>query len=65
MDAGIKIGINVGFGELNKAGIKATRTVAGSNYVESGANKVSKSIIQGTKMSGGKITEKTIEEIKK
>jgi len=56
----VKVGINVGFGQLNKAGINATRTVAGEQYVKSGANNVSEAIIQGTTTTGAKATEKII-----
>jgi hypothetical protein len=61
-NAGVKVGVNVGFGQLNKAGINATRTVAGEKFVNSGANKVSESIIQGATMTGAKATEKIIKD---
>lgn len=40
--------VSVGFGELGKAGVKATQKAAGEEFVKSGANKVSESIIEGT-----------------
>lgn len=61
-NAGVKVGVNVGFGVLGDVGKNATRTVAGEKFVQSGANKVSESIIQGTTMTGSKVTEQIIKD---
>jgi len=56
---------NFGLGKLGDVGVSATKAVAGKEAVKAGANKVSESIIQGTTMTGGKMTEFLIEENKK
>jgi RHS repeat-associated protein len=56
ISSGVKIGLSIGFGALGKAGVNATKTVAGHEAVEAGANKVSEGIIQATTMA----TEKTL-----
>ena len=61
----VKVGISVGFGEMGKAGVKATRTVAGKAAVDAGANIVSESIVQGTTAVGGKVADKMPQEIMK
>lgn len=63
--AALKVGLNVGFGKITDAGVTATRAVAGEAAVEAGKNVVSESIIQGTTMTAGKITETIIDESKK
>jgi len=63
--AAVKFGLNYSFGKLGDIGVSATRAVAGREAVAAGANKVSESIIQGTTMTGGKMTEYIIEENKK
>lgn len=65
IENGVKIGIDVGFGVLGNAGIKATQTVAGKEYFESGANVVSETIIQGVTTVGSKVAEKVSDEILK
>lgn len=62
---GIKVGLNYGFGALGEAGVKATKTVAGTAAVSSGANIVSESIIQGTTVVGGKVAEKLSQDLMK
>lgn len=64
-DTAVKVGLNVAFGELGKAGVKGTQTVAGEQAVKAGENIVSESIIQGTAMGGNKAAEKIVEEIRK
>jgi len=59
----VKVGLSVGFGELGKAGIKATRGVAGEVAVKAGANIVSESIIQGTTTLGNKVADKMAQEM--
>jgi RHS repeat-associated protein len=61
-DAAVKVGINYAFGKIGDAGVGSTRTVAGKEFVESGANKVSESIIQGTTMAGEKVADKIIKD---
>lgn len=63
-DAAIKVGINFAFGKVGDAGVSATRSVAGNEFVKSGANKVSESIIQGTTMAAEKTASKIIDERK-
>ena len=64
-DAGVKIGSNIAFGRLGDAGVAAARKVAGKESVESGANQVSESIIDGTTRVWEKITEFIMGEKKK
>jgi len=64
-NAAVKFGLSYGFGKLGDVGVSATRAVAGREAVAAGANKVSESIIQGTTMTGSKMTEYIIEENKK
>lgn len=65
IDNGIKVGLSAGFGELGKAGVKGTQTVAGEAAVKAGENMVSESIIKATTMAGQKATEKIIEDKRK
>ena len=65
IDNGVKVGLSIGFGELGKAGVKGTQTVAGEAAVKAGKNMVSESIIQATTMAGQKATEKIIEDKRK
>lgn len=63
-DAGGKIGSTIAFGKLGDA-VAAARKVAGKEFAESGANKVSESIIKGTTRVWEKITEFIMGEKKK
>jgi RHS repeat-associated protein len=49
------------FGQLSKSGVKASRTVAGEEYVKQGKNKVTEAIIEGNV----KVGEKIVDEIRK
>ncbi|KIA95217.1 hypothetical protein OC25_07855 [Pedobacter kyungheensis] len=60
---GVKIGLNIGFGKLGELGVSATRSVAGKEVVDAGANIVSESIIQATTTAGGKVAEKMSQEL--
>lgn len=64
-NAMVKVAIEIGFGKLGDIGVSATRTVAGKPAVDAGENIISESIIQGTTMTGGKLTETIIKETKK
>jgi RHS repeat-associated protein len=65
IDNGVKVGLSVGFGELGKAGVKGTQTVAGEVAVKAGENMVSESIIKATTTAGQKAAEKIIEDKRK
>lgn len=54
------VGVGMIFGSLSNKGIEATQKVAGKEYVESGANKVSEAIIEGTTKAGEIITNELI-----
>ena len=64
-NAGGKIGSTIAFGKLGDAVAAAPRKVAGKEFAESGANKVSESIIEGTTTVWQKSTEFIIGEKKK
>jgi len=62
---GVKVGLSVGFSQLSRWGVNATRAVAGGEAVKRGENIVSEYIIEGSTMTGSKMTEYIIEENKK
>ncbi|MGB2136553.1 MAG: RHS repeat domain-containing protein, partial [Flavobacteriaceae bacterium] len=52
--------VSMGFGKAGKMGVKATQKVAGKEFIKSGANKTTESIIQGTVKGYEKIFENYI-----
>jgi RHS repeat-associated protein len=59
---GAKVGVSLGTQGLGDVAVGATKKVAGKKFVESGANKISESIIQGTVEMGGKAAEQVVDE---
>jgi len=57
---GAEFGASIAFGELGDQAVKGSRIVAGSEFVESGANKVSESILQGINKGFETITKELI-----
>jgi RHS repeat-associated protein len=57
---GLKFGASVAIGQAGTEAIKATRKVAGQEFVDSGGNKITESIIQGTKKTYEKISDEVV-----
>lgn len=59
---GSKIVVNRVFNSLSNSAVKATQKVAGEEFVETGANKVSESIIQGTVIMNERAASKIVDD---